>query len=76
MIPYKIKYKDFICTLYIPENPVKRIAKTIILLPGLPASSDISKIDYHFWAISGTIIVLIQMKHWGKLRISYYKVVE
>lgn len=41
MITYKIKYKGYILSLYLPE---KKSGKTVLLLPGLPTSSNIDKI--------------------------------
>ncbi len=41
MVAYKIKYKGFISSLYIPE---KSSGKTVLLLPGLPISSNIDKL--------------------------------
>lgn len=44
MITYKIKYKNYISNLYIPE---KKSGQVAVLLPGLPASNNINKlIDY------------------------------
>ncbi len=41
MITYKIKYRGYISSLYIPE---KKSGKTVFLLPGLPTSSNIDKL--------------------------------
>lgn len=41
MITYKIKYKGYISSLYLPE---KKSGKTVLLLPGLPTSSNIDKL--------------------------------
>ena len=41
MITYKIKYKGYISSLYIPE---KKSGKAVLLLPGLPSSSNIDKL--------------------------------
>lgn len=44
MITYKIKYKNYISNLYIPEKKSGQIA---VLLPGLPASNNINKLIDH-----------------------------
>lgn len=41
MITYKIKYNEYIASLYIPE---KLSGKRVVLLPGLPISQDITNI--------------------------------
>lgn len=45
MITYKIKYKGYISSLYLPE---KKSGKTVLLLPGLPTSSNVDKLVQSF----------------------------
>jgi len=40
MVTYKVKYKNYIANLYIPEQ---KSGKVILLLPGLPPSTNIEK---------------------------------
>lgn len=41
MITYKVKYRHYIVSLYVPE---KRSGRVVLLLPGLPASSNVDKL--------------------------------
>lgn len=41
MITYKIKYRNYISNLYVPE---KKSGQVAVLLPGLPASNNINKL--------------------------------
>lgn len=41
MITYKVKYKKYIANLYVPEQKSGRV---VLLLPGLPMSTNINNI--------------------------------
>lgn len=41
MITYKVKYKEYIVNLYVPE---KKTGKVVLLLPGLPMSTNVDKL--------------------------------
>jgi esterase/lipase len=41
MITYKVKYKKYIVNMYVPEH---KSGKAVLLLPGLPASTNIEKL--------------------------------
>src|SRR3989344_246194 len=52
MITYKVKYRQYIVNLYVPEQKSGRVA---LLLPGLPMSTNISNILKPFLD-AGTVV--------------------